>query len=92
MELNHHVNNHNAGCDHSQVRFLINLVVSPLNVMFFSFGVSNENQKSIVDLNEWSKQALEEAVTRQKDPALFYLLCSVRAQTFLCPAGNLVNK
>lgn len=54
--------------------------------------MSNENQKSIVDLNEWSKRALEEAVTRQRDAALVYLLCSVRAQTFLCPAGKLVKK
>lgn len=64
MELNHHVNNHNAGSDRGQVRLLINPPVSPLNVMAFWFGVSNENQASFAGIKERSKEALEEAVMR----------------------------
>lgn len=44
-----------------------------------------------MDLNEWSKRALEEAVLRQVEMALLwelYLLVSVGAQAFLCPAGS----
>lgn len=44
-----------------------------------------------MDLNERSKRALEEAVLRQVEMALLwelYLLGSVGAQAFLCPAGS----
>lgn len=94
MELNHPVNNPNAECDCSQVRLLINLVVSPLNVMFL-FRVSNESQKSALGLNGWSKPALEEAVMGQRETGIpqhsLSPLLSM-AQAFLCPAGEMGHK
>lgn len=47
----------------------------------------------IVDINERSKRACEEALARET-PVLwgFYRLRSVSAQASLCPAGKLVKK
>lgn len=57
--------------------------------------MSDENQMSVVALNERSKHSLEEAVARQRKLAVlreFYHLCSIRARAVLCPAGKPVNK